>query len=195
MIEITVDPNHDKCISEAEIRQFVENIATTYDTRPIQTGNTYRIETDYDGKELKGIGLMTRFYETFHDTFRNIVEHMTKVTKSRGRDGRIGGNSQNSEEKIPRKAIFSAQITTPLIAVHVPFIEAVNLLFAQMKFGFYMEVIQEGFVFYVDDKRGFDFIARFFSADIYQYVRENETLLQSNPTRFFNKILEMVGFG
>jgi len=198
VIEIQVIQNRDKSISAADIAQFVDNLALTYDTRPTQAGNTYRIEADYDGRELKGIGLMTRFYETFHKTFRNIVGHMTEVTKSRGKTGGTGtapagGQSQSSGEEAPRKAIFCARILSPLIAGHVPFIEAVNQLFAQMKFGVYLEIIAGGFVFYVDDKRGFDFIARFFGPDVRQYVEANEALLQSNPTLFFAKILEMVG--
>ncbi len=191
-IEITIIDKREEEIPDAEVLGFINNLAYTYNTQAVRAGSAFCIEIKEDLGELKGIGLMHQFYKTYHETFREIVSHFTRTVKSRGQDA---AQISLAENRPQQKAIFSARILSPLIEVHVPFIEAVNFLFARLHFGFYMEVIDGGFVFYVNDRRGFDFIASFFDPKVVDYVRGHQDQLGSDPKRFFATILNIVGLG
>ncbi len=192
VITITIVDVHEDEIPEADIRRFVDNIAYAYNTRAVQDCNTFRIEILEELQELKGLGLIERFYETFQDTFRELTASFTRTVQSRGQTTSKPAVTMTNP---PRKAIFCARILSPLIRVHVPFIEAINLLFSHLRFGFYMEVVDGGFVFYVNDRRGLDFISRFFDPKIVDYANINEALLNANPKQFFAEILRLAGLG
>ncbi len=191
-IEITIINKSEEEIPNAEVLGFITNLAYTYNTQAVRAGNAFYIEIKEDLGELKGIGLMHQFYQTYHETFREIVTQFTRAVKFRGQDST---QISRAEKVSQQKAIFSARILSPLINVHVPFIEAVNFLFSRLHFGFYMEVINGGFVFYVNDRHGFDFITRFFDPKVVDYVRGHQDLLQSDPKSFFATILNIVGLG
>jgi hypothetical protein len=186
-----VDARKDE-IPEVEVRRFVDNIAYTYNTRAVQEGNTFRIEITEELRGLKGLGLIQRFYDTYHQTFRELTAGFTRTVQSRGQPTHQPSLVVTGP---PRKAIFCARILSPLIRVHVPFLEAMNLLFSRLHFGLFMEMVDGGLVFYVNDRRGLDFIARFFDPKIVDYANEHLALLDADPKQFFAEILRIAGLG
>ncbi len=50
-------------------------------------------------------------------------------------------------------------------------------------------------MFYVNDRRGLDFITRFFDPKIVDYANEHLTLMETDPKQFFAEILRLTGLG
>ncbi len=183
-IQVTPVILKEEVISRADFEGFVNNMALAYGVKPEREEDGYHIRAWDQGGRFRIMGHMGETFEYLAKEYGGIVQSLAEKRQTLGYKKNANGT--------PDVALCT-RITSPSLADTVPVLATMNVLFSKYKLGVYFESFPGGIVIYVEDKVGWNVVARMVDPIYIQFKEENRELLTKNPLEYLRKLRMYLG--
>lgn len=183
-IQVTPVILKEDVISREDFEGFVNNMALAYGVKPERENDGYHIRTWDQGGRFRIMGHMGETFEHLAKEYGGIVQGLAAKRETLGYKKNANGT--------PDVAVCT-RITSPSLTYPAPVLMTMNVLFAKYKVGIYMESFRGGIVIYVEDKTGWNVVARMVDPIYIQFKEENRELLTKNPLEYLRKLRMYLG--
>ncbi len=183
-IQVTPVILKEEVVSSAEFENFVNNMATAYAVKPEREEDGYHIRAWDQGGRFRIMGHMGETFEYLAKEYGGIVQSLVAKRETLGYKKTANGT--------PDVAVC-VRITSPSLADPNPVLATFNVLFSKYKLGVYFESFPGGIVIYIEDRIGWNVVARMVDPVYIQFKEENRDLLTKDPLGYLKKLRMYLG--